>query len=203
MRSADAVEQLRSELGQDLYFIEINAAKNREMTERLARMASPDEFDYAALGYTLHNLYTAFESYFLRIAKFFENDIEEPGRHRSLLERMTLRIEGMRPSLFGLDFLPRLDELRRFRHAFAICTRLLSYRRKWPMPTSTLLGLRSISGRTTKRLTSSFDRSSKPFRTFDGLRRPTTHVIPGEVSRCARTNANASSTSAATSSNTS
>lgn len=118
MRSTDAVEQLRSELGQDLYFIEINAAKNREMTERLVRMASPDEFDYAALGYTLHNLYTAFESYFLRIAKFFENDMEEPGWHRSRLERMTLRIEGMRPSLFGLDFLPRLDELRRFRHAF-------------------------------------------------------------------------------------
>lgn len=36
-----AVEQLRSELAQDLYFVEVNAAKNREMTERIAGTTAP------------------------------------------------------------------------------------------------------------------------------------------------------------------
>ncbi len=118
MRTSDSVEQLRSELLQDLRFVEINYAKNREMTDRIAASDDADEFDYAALGYTLHNLYNALESYFARIAKFFENDLEAHDWHRSLAERMTLEIEGVRPALFDLEFSFRVDELRRFRHLF-------------------------------------------------------------------------------------
>ncbi len=114
----DMIEQLRSELHQDLHFININYHKNREMTERVNKSRTTDEFQFAALGYTLHNLYNAFESYFLRIAKFFENEIDQNEWHSSLVERMTLDIEGIRPALFTIDFSIKIGELMRFRHLF-------------------------------------------------------------------------------------
>lgn len=118
MKTSDSIERLRSELSQDLQFVETNYAKNREMTDRIAASEDADEFDYAALGYTLHNLYNSLESYFARIAKFFENGLDERDWHRSLMERMTLEIEGVRSALFDLEFSFRVDELRRFRHLF-------------------------------------------------------------------------------------
>ena len=118
MRNADAIEQLRAELRQDYDIIAMNHSKNREMTERIAASAQAGEFDYAALGYTLHNLYNALEAYFLRIAKFFENNLDESEWHRSLVRRMTLEISGVRPALFDRDFALRVDELMRFRHLF-------------------------------------------------------------------------------------
>lgn len=39
MKTADTIEQLRAELKQDMSYIELNYAKNREMTERI-RLAS-------------------------------------------------------------------------------------------------------------------------------------------------------------------
>ncbi|TVQ41614.1 MAG: hypothetical protein EA384_00055 [Spirochaetaceae bacterium] len=121
MRTADTIEQLRAELKQDMSYIRLNYTKNREMTDRIG-LASPggseNEFEYAALGYTLHNLYSAMESYFVRIARFFENNIEPSAWYRELIDRMTLEIEGVRPALFDIDFSRRVDELMRFRHLF-------------------------------------------------------------------------------------
>lgn len=114
----DAIEQLRAELRQDLDFIRHNYAKNREMTARVQQSPTEDEFEYAALGYTLHNLYNAFESYFYRVAKFFENQLDETEWHRSLVDRMSLKVEGIRPALFDRDLAERINELRGFRHLF-------------------------------------------------------------------------------------
>ena len=63
-------------------------SKNRRATERIEAGAN-DELDWAALGYTLHNIYCAFENYFLRIAKFFENGLDQRFWHGELLDRMT------------------------------------------------------------------------------------------------------------------
>lgn len=118
MRGTDAIEQLRAELRQDLLFIEENDRKNREMTGRVEQSEKEDEYEYAALGYTLHNLYNAFEAYFYRVAKFFENDLGQDDWHKTLVDRMTLDVEGVRPALLDLEFARKLDELRRFRHLF-------------------------------------------------------------------------------------
>ena len=118
MKNTDAVEQLRAELRQDYDIIELNYAKNREMTERITASEERGEYEYAALGYTLHNLYNALEAYFLRVAKFFENNLDESEWHRSLVRRMTLEISGVRPALFDREFALRIDELMRFRHLF-------------------------------------------------------------------------------------
>lgn len=118
MRDADVIEQLRAELRQDMDIIAVNYHKNREMTRRIEELQTDDEYQFAALGYTIHNLYNALESYFLRIAKFFENNLMEDEWHRSLIHRMTLDIEGVRPALFDLELGNRIDELMRFRHLF-------------------------------------------------------------------------------------
>jgi hypothetical protein len=74
--------------------------------------------DWAALSYTIHNLYGSIEQYCTRIAKFYENNLSTRTWHAELLERMTLNIEGVRPALFDREIFWELDELRRFRHLF-------------------------------------------------------------------------------------
>ncbi|OHD14838.1 MAG: hypothetical protein A2Z96_07935 [Spirochaetes bacterium GWB1_48_6] len=118
MKNSDAVRQLRAELMQDYDFIVLNAEKNAIMTKRIAVSQDRDEFAYAALGYTLHNLYNAFEGYFFRIAKFFENNSTDTTWHKALLERMTLNIEGIRPALLDHSISLRIEELLKFRHVY-------------------------------------------------------------------------------------
>jgi len=79
---------------------------------------SPDEFDWASLGYAIHNIYNLLESYFLRIAKFFENVLDPQQWHRDLIHRMTLDIAGVRPALFSHRLEIKMDDLRAFRHLF-------------------------------------------------------------------------------------
>lgn len=70
-------------------------------------------------GYYLNNLYNAFENISLNVARTFENQIDARGQwHTTLLKRMTLDIEGIRPRLWYSETYKSLDELRRFRHIF-------------------------------------------------------------------------------------
>jgi hypothetical protein len=92
-------------------------ARNRRAQERIDAGAH-DELDWAALGYTIHNIYSAAESYCLLVAKFFENDLDPRTWHRDLIRRMTLDIPGVRPRLLGRELAEALDELRGFRHVF-------------------------------------------------------------------------------------
>jgi uncharacterized protein YutE (UPF0331/DUF86 family) len=72
-----------------------------------------------SIGYQLHNLYCAFEDLFEIIAKTFENHIHDRDKyHMELLKRMTISIEGVRPSLLSQETFVLLDNLRSFRHFF-------------------------------------------------------------------------------------
>jgi hypothetical protein len=72
-----------------------------------------------SIGYQLHNLYCAFEDLFEIIAKTFENHIHDKNKyHTELLKRMTISIEGVRPSLLSQERFVLLDNLRSFRHFF-------------------------------------------------------------------------------------
>lgn len=83
------------------------------------------ESDVIAVAYFLHNLYSAFESIFQRVASAFENQInDQAGWHAELLQRMTLEIEGIRPAAIGANTHKHLDELRRFRHMFRSAYRI-------------------------------------------------------------------------------
>ncbi len=119
MLTSASIQLLIQELNNDLGYIK-DAAQACERAEvRVESSFWSDEMDLLALGSTLHNLYNAFEGYFMRVAKFFENNIEKQSWHRDLLDRMALEIPGIRPALISnRTMIDRLDELRRFRHVF-------------------------------------------------------------------------------------
>ena len=72
-----------------------------------------------SVAYQLHNLYCAFEDLFKIIANTFENHIQDKSQyHLELLKRMTMPIEGVRPSLLSQKTYVLLDNLRSFRHFF-------------------------------------------------------------------------------------
>jgi hypothetical protein len=108
---------LIAELEGDLEALPDLLESNTKSMERIGAGAT-EELDYAALGYTLHNLYNLMENSFFRIAKHFENDIGSEGWHKELLHRMTLSIEGIRPRVIDRHTAEKIDELRAFRHVF-------------------------------------------------------------------------------------
>ena len=117
MPDRQEVLRLVSELQQDM---DVLAELEEQNTRALGRIeaGATDALDYAALGYTIHNLYSLLESYALRVAKTFENGIDEEEWHRELVKRMTLEIPTVRPAVWRRELARHIDELRRFRHAF-------------------------------------------------------------------------------------
>ncbi|MBF0227062.1 MAG: hypothetical protein HQK76_16585 [Desulfobacterales bacterium] len=64
----------------------------------------------------LTNYYTCLETIFLRISKFFENNLDKEQWHRSLLEKMTIEIKDIRPKIISESVYQGLLELLKFRH---------------------------------------------------------------------------------------
>jgi hypothetical protein len=64
----------------------------------------------------LTRYYTASETIFFRIARFFENNIGGDRWHAELLDRMLVSIPGMRPAVLSETTYTALRELMRFRH---------------------------------------------------------------------------------------
>ncbi len=116
-RTEDDIERLRAELKSDVEQIDTLYLSNRKSVERI-QAGADDYLDYAALGYTIHNLYSLMENGCFRIAKFFENNLSESSWHRGLLDRMKLNIEGVRPAFLDERTYYLLDDLRAFRHLF-------------------------------------------------------------------------------------
>jgi len=116
-RTKDDIERLRAELKYDTEQIETLFLSNQKAIERI-KAGAVDFLDYAALGYTIHNLYSLMENGCFRIAKFFENNLSDESWHRELLDRMKLNIEGVRPQFLDNETYIILDDLRAFRHLF-------------------------------------------------------------------------------------
>jgi hypothetical protein len=119
MKNRSTIALLIVELENDFSYIEDGAQLLDRASLRVEASAWADELDLMVLGGCLHSLYNAFEAYFLRIAKFFENNVDQQAWHRDLLDRMTLEIPGTRAALLtDPELMERIDELRRFRHFF-------------------------------------------------------------------------------------
>lgn len=108
---------LISELENDIEILDELIGKYSLLNKKIKHI-TPDEFDWASLGYVIHNLYNLLENYFFRISKFFENDIEKASWHKDLVGRMTIEIKDVRPRLFNREYAYRINELRAFRHVF-------------------------------------------------------------------------------------
>ncbi len=93
-------------------------AQNRRAWERIQNGAD-DPIDWGGLGFTLHSAYSMLENYFLRVSKFFENDLPADRWHKPLVEKMALEIPGVRPALLAEETSKRgALELLKFRHIF-------------------------------------------------------------------------------------
>ncbi len=108
-----ALQTLREEMLDDC---RVSLDAYHKATDRFARR---DEIAYEGCAHHLCRMYNAFEQMGLRVAKAFENNIDdEQGWHSALLSRLTIKIEGVRPALVPAELKPALQELKAFRHVF-------------------------------------------------------------------------------------
>ena len=107
MRTRESLDALKVELDGDMKRLERVMGHNRRAWERIQSGAR----DY------LHTAYGVIENYFLRISKLFENNLPSDRWHKALVEKMTLDIPGLRPSLFADERIrDQAMELLKFRH---------------------------------------------------------------------------------------
>lgn len=80
-------------------------------------MRTRDYLDWGALALTLHTAYGVIENYFLRISKYFENNLPVERWHKALVEKMALDIPGLRPAFLADEKIrDQAVELLKFRH---------------------------------------------------------------------------------------
>jgi hypothetical protein len=109
---------LIEELKGDMKEIERLQELNARAWHRIEN-GSRDALDYGALAYTIHTIYGVLENYFLRVSKFFENDLPGDSWHKALVERMSLEIPRVRPAFIQhRETRDNIVELLRFRHKF-------------------------------------------------------------------------------------
>ena len=90
-------------------------ALNRRAWERFSAGAN----DLLDLAFTIHGIYGVLENSFLRVSKFFENNLPSDCWHKVLVERMALEIPGLRPAVLSEPTdRKRVMELLKFRHRF-------------------------------------------------------------------------------------
>lgn len=79
----------------------------------------PDLVTMMGLAALLHHFYSATESTFERIVKYFDGGVPTGDSwHRDLLARAATEIPDIRPAIIGKALQKQLDDYRRFRHMF-------------------------------------------------------------------------------------
>lgn len=108
-----ALQTLRDEMLDDCRVMQ------EAFQKAVLRFERGEEVAYEGCAHQLCRFYNAFEQMGLRMAKAFENNIDdEQGWHTSLLNRLAIRIAGVRPALIAPELKLPLQELKAFRHVF-------------------------------------------------------------------------------------
>jgi hypothetical protein len=89
---------------------------HEEFLNNRSNMPSGKPYDLIVLADIFADFYTCAETGFVRISKFFENNLEKDRWHSQLLEKMTIEIPGIRPSALSEQTESGLRELLKFRH---------------------------------------------------------------------------------------
>lgn len=105
------------ELKREIRFIEANKDRCNDFLKSLERYKWKSKLDVYGVCAALFHLYRAFESYFLKVADFF--DCGCYGHSERLIEQMVLEVPGVRPALIKDEtILTRLRSLYRFHKYF-------------------------------------------------------------------------------------
>lgn len=116
MRTYASLQSLIQELESDAREIDRLRTRNATAWDRIQHGAD-DPVDWGALGFTIHTLYGVLENYFLRVSKYFENNLPADRWHMGLVEKMRLDIPTVRPAFLQADEqLRQVREILRFRH---------------------------------------------------------------------------------------
>jgi hypothetical protein len=94
MKNADDYRRLAGELTVDIELLHALQTKHAKAAER-ALLAKEDDLIWAAVGYTIHNIYCLLENYFLRISKFFENGLDSSSWHALFLDSLSIIAKGL------------------------------------------------------------------------------------------------------------
>ncbi len=115
MNPETKIQTLRAEISKSLSVL--SRMENYLVDFQERKLSSTPGTDEAMIvTQALANYYTCAETLFLRISKFFENSLDKDQWHRSLLEKMTLEIENVRPKVICEQVYHGLLELLKFRH---------------------------------------------------------------------------------------
>lgn len=107
------LQTLQAEMRDDCRVVRDAFLKAKDRFER------QEEVAHEGCAHQLCRMYNAIEQMGLRVAKAFENSIDdEKGWHSGLLNRLSIRIDGVRPAVFPSALRGPLNELKGFRHIF-------------------------------------------------------------------------------------
>lgn len=114
MSAEPKIRTLSSELRKGIEVLDKIATRLESFQE--AKEEERTDLEALAVTQLISNYYTCAETIFLRISRFFENNIPSEKWHQGLLERMTLKIDGTRPNVISDEVHDDLRELLKFRH---------------------------------------------------------------------------------------
>jgi hypothetical protein len=116
---------LRAELKEDCRVIQQAAQLAR------TRFGAGHDEQLEACAYQLARLYNVVEQMAVRVARAFENNIDDDqGWHMELLRRLSIEITGIRPVFFPPALTVDLQELKAFRHVVRHAYELVLQSRK-------------------------------------------------------------------------
>lgn len=129
--------------------VDAELGRLRQIVEEIESLRSqiegrePTRVEQVAAAAYLHNLYNAIENCFVRIAHGVDESVPTGAdRHRLLLDQLGAEIPGLRPAVVDTALERRLDEYRRFRHAFR---HMYFFDLDWPRVSPLLQGAATVA----------------------------------------------------------
>ncbi|MEW6007727.1 MAG: hypothetical protein AB1595_06215 [bacterium] len=102
----------------EVYFL-LNRINELEKKMEDFEKIKEKETSTISIAYTISGIYSCFEDIFEKIARCFENRIENPASwHKEMLERMQIEVPDIRPSVLTQRSFLILNRMRAFRHLF-------------------------------------------------------------------------------------
>ncbi|MEW6229453.1 MAG: hypothetical protein AB1700_15410 [Bacillota bacterium] len=110
---------LAAELATDMQVVQTIVGEVKKGYASLTAGKEPDLLTMMGLAALLHHFYSATESAFERIVKYFDGGLPTgESWHRDLLARAATEIPDVRPVVISKALQKQLDDYRRFRHLF-------------------------------------------------------------------------------------
>lgn len=116
MNAQIEIELLQEEIRKTLSLLDKQEAFRRDFMDGDFEKLGRTQTSAMVISELLINFYTCIETLFLKISQYFENSLNPDRWHTDLLEKMTLRIEGLREPVISGRTHMLLTELMKFRH---------------------------------------------------------------------------------------